>query len=144
VQDAGITNGNAFPDEVEVDLNMLHMLVLDRVGGEVDSADVVTVDKSALWQWSMELLEELSEPTSFSHTVGHDTILSIDARMGDDVLGLEGPGDEIVTKEHNIAQGRSVCIRATRPVRIRIDRQLRREGRASHVEAEVQGASQIA
>jgi hypothetical protein len=48
VQDAGITNGNAFPDEVEVDLNMLHMLVLDRVGGEVDSADVVTVDKSAL------------------------------------------------------------------------------------------------
>jgi hypothetical protein len=48
VQDAGITNGNAFPDEVEVDLNMLHMLVLDRVGGEVDSADIVIVDKSAL------------------------------------------------------------------------------------------------
>jgi hypothetical protein len=48
VYDAGITNGNAFLDEVEVDLNMLHTLVLDRVGGEVDNADVVTVDKSAL------------------------------------------------------------------------------------------------
>jgi hypothetical protein len=36
VQDADITDGNTFPDEVEIDLNMLYTLVLNGVGGEVD------------------------------------------------------------------------------------------------------------
>jgi hypothetical protein len=48
MQDTDITDGNAFPDEVEVDLDMLCMLVLNGVGGEVDDADVITVDESAL------------------------------------------------------------------------------------------------
>jgi hypothetical protein len=43
-----IIDGNAFPDEVEVDLDMLHTLVLNGVGGEVDGTDVVIVDESAL------------------------------------------------------------------------------------------------
>jgi hypothetical protein len=48
VQDADITDGSAFPNEVEVDLNMLRMLVLNGVGGVVDDANIITVDKSAL------------------------------------------------------------------------------------------------
>jgi hypothetical protein len=51
----------------------------------------------------MELLEELPEPTSFSHAVGHDTILSLGARPGDDVLTLEGPVHEVVAEEHIVA-----------------------------------------
>jgi hypothetical protein len=47
----------------------------------------------------MELLEELPEPISFDHAV----ILSLGARARDDVLVLGGPGDEVVTEEHNIA-----------------------------------------
>jgi hypothetical protein len=67
---------------VEVDLNMLCMLVLNEVGGEVDGTDVVTVDEGALGQRSMELLEELPEPTSFSHDVGHGVILNLGATQG--------------------------------------------------------------
>jgi hypothetical protein len=48
VQDADITNSNAFPNKIEVDLDMLRTLVLNGVGGKVDGADVVTVDESAL------------------------------------------------------------------------------------------------
>jgi hypothetical protein len=48
VQEADITNGNAFLNEVEVDLDMLHMLMLNGVSGEVDDADIVVVDESAL------------------------------------------------------------------------------------------------
>jgi hypothetical protein len=48
VQDTDITDCNAFPNEVEVDLDMLHTLVLNRVGGEVDGADIVVVDERAL------------------------------------------------------------------------------------------------
>jgi hypothetical protein len=48
MQDADITDGNAFSDEVEVILGMLCTLVLNEVGGKVDGADVLTVDESAL------------------------------------------------------------------------------------------------
>jgi hypothetical protein len=57
MQDTDITNGNAFSNEVEVDLDMLCVLVLNGVGGEVDGADIIVVDESALRQRSMELLE---------------------------------------------------------------------------------------
>jgi hypothetical protein len=46
MQDANITDGNVFPDEVEVDLDMLHVLVLNGVGGEVDGSDIVAIDES--------------------------------------------------------------------------------------------------
>jgi hypothetical protein len=48
VQDVDITDGHAFPHKMEVDLNMLCVLVLNGVGGEVDGADVVVVDEGAL------------------------------------------------------------------------------------------------
>jgi hypothetical protein len=50
VQDANVADGHAFSDEVEVDLYMLGALMLNRVGGEVDSTDVVAVDESAFGQ----------------------------------------------------------------------------------------------
>jgi hypothetical protein len=33
-------------DNVEINLNMLSALMLNRVGGEIDSTDVVAVDQS--------------------------------------------------------------------------------------------------
>jgi hypothetical protein len=42
---------------VEVDLDMLRALVLNEVGGEVDSTDVIAVDKGVLRQRSMKLLK---------------------------------------------------------------------------------------
>jgi hypothetical protein len=57
MQDMDITDGHAFPHKVEVDFDMLRALVLNGVGGEVDSADVVAVDEGALCQQSVELLK---------------------------------------------------------------------------------------
>jgi hypothetical protein len=48
VQDMDITNDNVFPDEMEADLDMLRTLMLNGVGEEIDDADVVAVDESAL------------------------------------------------------------------------------------------------
>jgi hypothetical protein len=39
-----ITDGHVFPHKVKVDLDMLHALVLNGVGGEVDGADIIIVD----------------------------------------------------------------------------------------------------
>jgi hypothetical protein len=57
MQDVDFIDGHAFPHKVEVDLDMLRALLLNGVGGEVDSTDVVTVDEGALHQWSMELMK---------------------------------------------------------------------------------------
>jgi hypothetical protein len=57
VQDVDITDGHAFPHKLEVDLDMLHTLMLNEVGGEIDGADVVTVDEDALHQQSVDLLK---------------------------------------------------------------------------------------
>jgi hypothetical protein len=91
----------------------------------------------------MELLEELPEPTSFSHAAGHGVILSLGAQSGNDVPALGGPEDEVVAEEHSIARGAPTCIRTTHPVRIHVDRQFGGGCRVSQVEAEVQGASLI-
>jgi hypothetical protein len=56
VQDTDITDGHAFPHKVEVDLDMLHVLMLNGVGAEVDGTDIVTVDEGAVCQRSVELL----------------------------------------------------------------------------------------
>jgi hypothetical protein len=50
VHDTNIINGHAFPHKVNVDLNMFDVLVLNRVGAQVDDVDVIAVDKSVLCQ----------------------------------------------------------------------------------------------
>jgi hypothetical protein len=50
VHHTNIINGHVFPHQVNVDLNMLDVLVLNRVGAQVDDADVIAVDKSVLCQ----------------------------------------------------------------------------------------------
>jgi hypothetical protein len=57
MQDVDITDGHTFPHKVEVDLDMFLALVLNGVSGEVDGADVITVDEGALRQRSVEFLK---------------------------------------------------------------------------------------
>jgi hypothetical protein len=46
VENTNVPDCNALADKVKINLNMLGALVLNGVGGEVDSADVVAVDQS--------------------------------------------------------------------------------------------------
>jgi hypothetical protein len=49
------------------------VLMMDKVGGEVDHTDVVAVDQGGP-RWEVEqLLKEPTEPTHLCHTVGHGT-----------------------------------------------------------------------
>jgi hypothetical protein len=47
VEDMNVPDGNTIADKVKINLNMLGVLVLNGVGGEVVDADVVTVDRVA-------------------------------------------------------------------------------------------------
>jgi hypothetical protein len=57
VQDTDIIDGHMFLHKVEVDLDMLHALVLNGVDGEVDGTNVVIVDEVALRQRRTKLLK---------------------------------------------------------------------------------------
>jgi hypothetical protein len=69
----------------------LSALMLNGVG--VTFSEFVTVDETALRQRGMELLEELSKQTRFGHAIAHGEVLSLGARLGDDVLLLGRTGD---------------------------------------------------
>ena len=55
--------------QVEVDLHVLHALVLHEIGGEVDHADVVLIDECGAREATVELLEQLTEPGRLDHAV---------------------------------------------------------------------------
>jgi hypothetical protein len=46
VEDTNIPDSSTLADKVKINLNMLGVLVLNGVGGEVYDADVIAVDQS--------------------------------------------------------------------------------------------------
>jgi hypothetical protein len=70
---------------------MLRALMLYGIGGEVDGADVVAVDKGGALKGVVELVEELTHPRCLGHAVSHSArsaVLGLGARAGDDGLTL--------------------------------------------------------
>jgi hypothetical protein len=105
MKDANITKSNTFPNKVEVNLHMFSALMLDRILGHVNGADIVTIHKSRLAQRSMKLSEELPQPSSFSNGIGNCSIFSLSTGVGNGVLALGRPRDEIVPNKDRITGG---------------------------------------
>jgi hypothetical protein len=61
-EDPNVTCSDTLLDEVQVDLHMLHALMLHEIGGEVDGADVVALDEGGVLKGAVELVEELAHP----------------------------------------------------------------------------------
>jgi hypothetical protein len=128
VEDTNVPDGNTLTDKVKINLNMLGALVLNGVGGEVDDTDVVAIDQSDPRQRVVQHHKQLSKPTRLCHAVGHDAVHRLSARMGDDVLTLRGPGDEVVAQEHCVARSGPASVETTGPVSISVDDEVRRRG----------------
>jgi hypothetical protein len=76
-----VVGGNMLTNEVKVDINMLRVMVLDGVDGEVDNTDVVVVDKCTLGEGLVKLLEELERPARLNLPTSDSPIsLNIGAR----------------------------------------------------------------
>jgi hypothetical protein len=119
------TNGDTFPDEVKVDLHVFGALMLDGVG-EVNSADVVAIDKASGGEGLMQLLQQLLQPRSYSNTIGDSSIFGLGAGPGVHGLALGGPGDEAAAKEHSIAESGTPSVGTAGPISISVDDELRR------------------
>jgi hypothetical protein len=103
MEDADLVDGDLLSNKVEINLHMLGALMLNEVGGEVDRADVVAIDQGAPRQRTLEFMEQLPQPSGFSHTIGDDTVLGLHAGMGDDSLPFGRPGHQIGSQEDCIA-----------------------------------------
>jgi hypothetical protein len=73
------TKGNPFKDEMEINFHVLGVLVLNWVGGEVDSTDVVAVDEAGSVERMVEFLKKLPEPGDLSDTICKCSVLSFSA-----------------------------------------------------------------
>jgi len=124
VQDTNFTEGDSFSDEVQINLNMLGSLMLDRVDGEVDGTDIVTIYHSGAAKRVVKLLQKLSQPAGFSNTVGHSPILRLSTGPGHRWLTFGRPGDKIVPKKHRIPRCGFARVRTSRPISIRVDHEI--------------------
>jgi hypothetical protein len=57
MEDTDLTDGDLLSDKIEINLHMLGALMLNGVGGEVHSADIITTDKVAPRRQALELME---------------------------------------------------------------------------------------
>jgi hypothetical protein len=103
MEDTDLTDGHLLLNKMKINLHMLGVLMLNGVGGEIHSVDIVAVDKCAPRRQGLELVEQLMQPSSLSHAVGNGTILDLCVGAGDDSLSLDRPGHQVVPWEHRIA-----------------------------------------
>jgi hypothetical protein len=115
-------------DEVQVNLHVLRTLMLHGISGEVDRADVVTVDKGGALKEAVELLEKLARLGGLCHAVGHSAVLGLCAGAGDDGLPFGGPEDEVGDQEHNITGSGPARVGTASPVSVGVHHELRRRG----------------
>ena len=93
MKDPNLAQGDLLTDEVNVNLTVLRATMMNGVGCHVDSADIVTVDNRRRRDGRMELLKQLTKPTSLSHSVRNSTILSLRTRTRNRGLSFGGLRD---------------------------------------------------
>jgi hypothetical protein len=141
-ENANISDSDTLTDEVEVDLHLLHVLLLHGIGGEVDRTDVVAIDEGGTCEGAVQLMKKLTEPGILGHTIGHNVILGLSAWAWDDELMLRGPGDEVGAPKHGVAGGALTRVGATNSISISVDYRLR--SRREPKEAVVEIAMKVA
>jgi hypothetical protein len=94
MENPNIADNHPVTNEVQVNLHMLRLVMLNRVGGEVHSTNVVAVNKCGLGEWAMELSQELLKPRRLCDTVSNSTVLRLSTGARDNLLPLGRPGDK--------------------------------------------------
>jgi hypothetical protein len=70
----------------------------------------------------------VTHPGGLRHAVGHNTVLGLCARAGDDRLPLGGPKDKVVAQEHGITVSGPTRVGIASPVSVGADHELQRRG----------------
>jgi hypothetical protein len=104
------------PNKMNVHLNVFRTAVLDWIGGEVHHGNIVAVDDHRPINGLMEILQELTNPTTFSNNMSNSTIFRFSTRPGHCCLAFGGPRDEVVSQKDAETGGGTSGVGATGPV----------------------------
>jgi hypothetical protein len=77
MKNAHVPHGDLVAHEVDVDLDVLRALMVDRVGGHVDCDNIAAVDDCHYREGNVEFLEELLKPTTLGHGMVDGAVLSL-------------------------------------------------------------------
>jgi hypothetical protein len=88
-------------------------------------------------------MEKLTQPGGLYHAVGHNVILGLCARAGDDGLPLGGPGDKVGAQEHVITGSGPVRDGTASLGIVDVDHELRRR-EGPEYKVVVEGAMEVA
>jgi hypothetical protein len=143
VKNTNLAERHLLAHEVYVDLNMLGTAMLDWITGHVGSTDIVAEDNGSRTQRAMKLMEKLTEPTTLTHSMSYNTILSLSTRARDHGLTLRRPRYQVITEINTISRSRASSVRTACPVSVRIccERQTRR---SMELKTKIQRALDIA
>jgi hypothetical protein len=83
-----------FANKVNVELDVLGPAMMNVVGGEIDSGDVVALHDGGLVHGTRQLEKQLTEPRALGDGIGHNPILGLGIGAGDSGMPLGRPGDE--------------------------------------------------
>ena len=125
-----MSNGNLVPDEVEIELNVLHVLMLDWVASQIDGGDVVSVDQSGLHKRATELKQEIAEPRALRDNVGNAPVFGLSAGARHDRLTLGRPRHKGVVEEDTVTRRGATRVRTTTPIRLSVSNKVKLRGRS--------------
>jgi hypothetical protein len=113
-----LSQSNLVTDKVNVDLDVLRVMMVDRISGHIDNANIVTVHDGRRGNGRVELLEKLTKPTTLVHGMGNHAVLSLITRAGDGRLAHGGPRDQVVAEKNALAERRAPRVRTACLVRV--------------------------
>ena len=93
-----LTKGHLLSNKMNVDLDVFGTAVLNRVGGHVHCADIITKNDHGSRQGVMKLCKKLTNPAALCNSVSHITILRLSTRSGNRGLSLGGSRHQGVTE----------------------------------------------
>jgi hypothetical protein len=99
MEDLNLSQGNLVVDEVNVNLDVLHATMVDKITSHIDNANIVTVHDGRRSNTCMELLEK---PTALGDGMHNRAVLSLSTGMEHCCLVLGEPRVQIVDEEETI------------------------------------------
>ena len=85
-----LSQSDLVTDKMNIYLDVLRATMMNWISSHEDGADVVAVDDRRRRDGRMELLKQLTKPTSLSHSVRNSTILNLRTRTRDRSLAFGG------------------------------------------------------
>ena len=78
MEDAELAGLHPFPNEVDVEFDVLRSFVIDRIRGQVHNRDVVAERHRSFEYGGVKLTEELLQPYAFGCGIGDSAVLRLD------------------------------------------------------------------